>query len=327
MLSEDLGKYPDIEVVGTAVDPYVARDKILKLKPDVMTLDLEMPRMDGLSFLARLMKHYPLPVVVVSSVAPENSQTAIKALELGATEVISKPGSAYSTPDVSKRLIRAIRCAASAHPAPLPVEEDKNATAAPVSTHLTTTGRILAIGASTGGTQAIQAVLTQMPSNSPGTVVVQHMPEHFTAAFAARLDSLCKMQVKEAKDGDIVTTGVALIAPGGMHMVLDRNGALYVVRIKDGPAVHHQKPAVDVLFQSVARSASHNAIGVLLTGMGADGAKGLLAMRESGAFTIAQDEKTSVVYGMPKEAVKMGAVEKVMPLPHIAGCVLSHCQE
>ena len=268
ILTQELSRYKDIEIVGTAVDPYVARDKIVKLKPDVITLDLEMPRMDGLSFLAKLMKHYPMPVVVVSSLTPKNSENALRALDLGAVEVLCKPGSAYSTLDISRSLVRAIRAAASARinkhqdiSRPL-VEKVQLNELLDQTTH-----KVIAIGASTGGTKAIEAVLSIMPANSPGTVVVQHMPENFTTAFAGRLNEICQMQVREACDNDHVVPGVALIAPGNHHMVLQRSGSLYLVKIKDGPRVHYQRPSVDVLFQSVAKSAGRNAVGVLLTGM------------------------------------------------------------
>lgn len=318
ILMEELSKYQDIEVVGTAPDPYVARDKILQLKPDVITLDLEMPRMDGLTFLSKLMKYYPLPVVVLSSIAPKGSQNAIKALELGAVEVIQKPGSAYSTLEVSKDLVRAIRAASVAKVKKIPdiiaPQEAKVAS----GIKLETTNKILAIGASTGGTKAIEVVLKGLPALCPGTVIVQHMPEKFTKSFAERLNEVCPMEVKEASEGDQVIPGLALIAPGNKHMVLVRRGANYYVRIKDGPRVHFQRPSVDVLFNSVAEHAGNNAVGVLLTGMGADGAKGLLEMKQAGAFTIAQDEETSVVFGMPKEAIKLGAAIKVLPLQEIA---------
>jgi two-component system chemotaxis response regulator CheB len=328
ILTEELSKCAGIEVVGSAIDPYVARDMILKLRPDVMTLDLEMPRMDGLSFLAKLMKHYPMPVVVVSSVAPENSSAALRALQLGAVEVVSKPGSTYSTPDVSKELSRAIKCAALSRPERLTAAAT-TASSKPVvlpPSHLKTTRRIVAIGASTGGTMAVETVLKGYPPSAPGTVVVQHMPPYFTSTFAERLDKICDVEVREAVDKDVVAPGLVLIAPGGKHMMLERSGALFVVRIKDGPLVHHQKPAVDVLFQSVARNAGANAVGVILTGMGADGAKGLLAMREAGASTFAQDEQTCVVFGMPRQAIALGAAERVLPLQDIAQWLLA-CAE
>ncbi|MBI5878739.1 MAG: chemotaxis response regulator protein-glutamate methylesterase [Chloroflexi bacterium] len=327
ILTEELSQFPDINVVGSAVDPYMARDMIVELQPDVLTLDVEMPRMDGLSFLAKLMKHHPLPVIVVSSLTPANSENALRALELGAVEVVPKPGSQYSVPNVSMRLLHAIRAAARAQvgvrlaPAGVPV-----AAGAPVlspAATLETTHKVLAIGASTGGVQAIEVVLRGLPAVMPGVVMVQHMPENFTKTFAERLNHNCQLEVREARDNDYVTPGLVLLAPGNHHMVLERSGARYVVRIKDGPPVHHQRPSVDVLFQSVARHAGRNAVGVILTGMGADGAKGLLSMRQSGARTLAQDEKSCVVFGMPKEAIQLGAAEMVVPLNDVSQSVLS----
>ncbi len=327
VLSSELSRYEDIEIVGTAVDPYVAREKILKLQPDVLTLDVEMPRMDGLSFLAKLMKHHPLPVVIVSSLTPKNSETALRALQLGAIEVVSKPGSTFSVPDVSHQLIRAIRAAAMAQVNARPPLPDVAVPAAPAPIpQLATTHKILAVGASTGGTRAIEVLLQGLPITTPGTVIVQHMPEHFTAAFAQRLNKICTMEVREAADNDPVVPGVALIAPGNYHLLLQRSGAKYHVRVKTGPPVHHQRPSVDVLFQSVAAQAGRNALGVLLTGMGADGAKGLLAMKERGAHTFAEDEKSCIVFGMPKEAIKLGAAQDVVTLPHMAGAVLNALQ-
>ena len=323
ILTEELTKHKDIKVVGSAVDPYVARDKIVRLKPDVITLDLEMPRMDGLSFLSKLMRYHPLPVVVVSSLTPANSQNAIRALELGAVDVICKPGSSLSSPDISRQLANAIRAAAKARIASPPPETAGAADRSrQYSFSLKTTHKVIAIGASTGGTIAIETLLRELPSNIPGLVIVQHMPEHFTATFAQRLDSICSIEVKEAEDGDAVVPGRALIAPGGRHMMLERSGAFYQVRIKDGPMVHHQRPSVDVLFHSAAKQAGENAIGVILTGMGVDGAAGLLAMKERGAYTIAQDEASSVVYGMPGEAVKIGAACRELPLSGIGPRIL-----
>lgn len=327
VIVEELSRHRDIEIVGTAVDPYVARDKIVELKPDVVTLDLEMPRMDGLSFLARLMKHYPLPVVVLSSLTPKNSELALKALELGAVEVLCKPGASYSTKDIAQPLVNAIRAAALARVRPAPAAPVSPAAVRHPETLLAqTTHKVIAIGASTGGTRAIETVLRALPPTSPGIVIVQHMPEHFTASFARRLDEVTSLEVREAADQDHVIPGTALIAPGNRHMVLARSGGTYLVRIKDGPRVHYQRPSVDVLFHSVAQTAGRNAVGVLLTGMGADGARGLLAMRESGAPTIAQDEATCVVYGMPKEAVKIGAAGQVLPLEAIPQAVLQALQ-
>jgi two-component system chemotaxis response regulator CheB len=319
ILTEQLSACQDIQVVGAASDPYIARDKIAQLKPDVVTLDIEMPRMDGLTFLAKLMKFYPLPVIIISSLTPQNSENALRALQLGAVEVISKPGSQYSVMEDASRLIRAIRTAAQARPMR---QNEKPAEVANMpaidNPRLSTTHKVLAIGASTGGTVAIETVLRELPVHCAGTVIVQHMPEFFTAAFAKRLDSVCRLEVREAKDNDSVIPGVALVAPGNKHMVLQTSGANYLVKIKEGPLVHYQRPSVDVLFQSVARSAGMNAMGVLLTGMGSDGAKGLLSMRQSGAYTVAQDEKSSVVFGMPKEAINLGAACEVTPLSQIA---------
>ena len=323
VMTEELSRYDDINIVGTAVDPYVARDKIVKLKPDVITLDMEMPRMDGLSFLAKLMKHFPLPVVVLSSLTPKNSEIALKALDLGAIEVLCKPGEAYSTKDVHRDLARAIRAAASARMDRSEIKKkvaDKKVNYESLLSQ--TTHKVVALGASTGGTKAIEAVLREMPGTLPGTVIVQHMPENFTRSFADRLNDVCEMEIREAQDGDRVVPGVVLIAPGNHHMVLKRSGAQYLVRLKDGPRVHYQRPAVDVLFQTVAKVAGKNAVGAVLTGMGADGAKGLLAMQKAGAQTIAQDEATSIVFGMPKEAIKLGAADKVLPLYNVAGAII-----
>jgi two-component system, chemotaxis family, protein-glutamate methylesterase/glutaminase len=323
ILSEQLSACNDIQVVGTASDPYIARDKIAKLKPDVVTLDIEMPRMDGLTFLAKLMKFYPLPVIIISSLTPQNSENALRALQLGAIEVISKPGSQYTVMNDSAHLIRAIRAAAQARPIRYH-ENPATATDRPALDYprLSTTHKVLAIGASTGGTVAIETVLSELPANCAGTVIVQHMPEVFTAAFANRLNSICRLEVREAKDNDSVIPGTVLVAPGNKHMVLQTSGANYLVKIKDGPLVHYQRPSVDVLFQSVARSAGINALGVLLTGMGCDGAKGLLAMRQSGAYTVAQDENSSVVFGMPREAINLGAACEVTSLSQIARSIM-----
>ncbi len=335
-LSRHLAACPDLEVVGTAIDPYQARDLILELKPDVITLDIEMPRMDGLSFLERLMKHHPLPVVIVSSLTPANSAAAIHALELGAVEVLCKPGAAGLDPDLGRRLAHAVRAAAQARFLPrlgiaagraIPAGRPSAVAAASGEFQLRTTRQVLAIGASTGGPSAIETVLSRLPADAPGTVIVQHMPETFTGAFAARLDSVCALQVRVARDGDPIVDGEALIAPGNKHLVAQRSGARYGVRVVDGPAVHHQRPAVDLLFDSVARAAGPNAIGVILTGMGADGARGLLEMKKRGARTLAQDEASCVVFGMPREAVRLGAADEVVPLDEIPAAILRLFQE
>ena len=315
IFSEEISKESDMEVIGTAPDPFVARDKIVHQKPDVMTLDIEMPRMDGLTFLKKLMKHYPLPVLIVSSLTPKGGKMAMEALEYGAVDVLSKPGSSYSVGDMSAQLKEKIRAAARANlnrvSAPTPRQEPTGT----ITKALTeTTQKLIAMGASTGGTEALKEVLVRMPQNSPGIVIVQHMPPLFTTAFAERLNRLCSVEVREAKDGDSVLNGQALIAPGNFHMLMRRSGSRYYVNIKDGPMVHHQRPAVDILFNSVAQYAGANAIGVILTGMGADGAQGMLRMKEGGAKTIAQDEASCVVFGMPKEAIRLGAVDRVVPL-------------
>lgn len=319
VLTEQLSHERGIEVIGTAPDPYVARDKIVQLKPDVVTLDIEMPRMDGLTFLKKLMKHYPLPVIVVSSLTRKGGTMAMEALASGAMEVICKPSAAYSAGDMGVQLADKVR--AVAHVDFRHRQKLSQTDPAPIRQNLAlsrTTHKIMAIGASTGGTEAIKTVLTAMPPNAPGIVIVQHMPAKFTTSFAQRLDSLCQIQVREASHGDTVTNGLALLAPGNFHMLLKRSGSRYYVEVKSGPMVHHQRPAVDVLFRSVAKTAGANAIGIIMTGMGADGAAGLLEMKNAGARTIAQDERTCVVYGMPKEAIKKGGVEKTVSLGEIS---------
>ncbi|MDR2861703.1 MAG: chemotaxis response regulator protein-glutamate methylesterase [Syntrophobacterales bacterium] len=316
IFSEELSKYPDIEIVGTAPDPFVARDKIVALKPDVITLDVEMPRMDGITFLRKLMKYFPLPTIIVSSLTHKGGKLTLEALDIGAVEVIAKPGGSYSVGDMSAQLAEKIRVASKVRLTKR--ENSEPETVKPLSRALSqTTNKVIAIGASTGGTEALKSVLTQMPPNSPGIVVVQHMPAHFTTAFAERLNGLCQMSVKEAENNDSVVPGTVLIAPGNYHMILRRSGARYYVEVKTGPMVHHQRPAVDILFKSTAKYVGPNAIGVILTGMGADGAEGLLEMKQAGAGTIAQDEASCVVFGMPKEAIQLGAADKVLPLLQI----------
>jgi len=322
---KELSLAKDIEVVGTAPDPFVARDKIVKLKPDVVTLDIEMPRMDGLTFLKKLMRHFPLPVIIVSSLTKKGGKLAMEAMSLGALEVISKPSSAYSVGEMSVQLIDKIRAVARIKVGPAGEGKSPKTIQAKVSSRALskTTNKVIAIGASTGGTEALKIVLTGMPPNAPGILVVQHMPANFTTSFAERLNELSAITVKEARDGDPLVNGIALIAPGNYHMLLKRSGARYYVQVKNGPMVHHQRPAVDVLFHSVANYAGSNAVGAILTGMGSDGALGLSKMKEAGARTVAQDEKSCIVFGMPKEAIKLGAAEKVVPLEKISRTALN----
>lgn len=319
-LQEELSKDPQIEVVGTAVDPFAARDKIVALKPDVLTLDIEMPRMDGITFLKKLMQHYPLPVVIVSSLTPAGSALALEAIDAGAVEVMCKPGAAYTVGDLSVELCEKVKAAAQVDMRKLSGSalEGRSAPVKPVTTALSrTTDKVIAIGASTGGTRAIEDVLMRFPANSPGTVIVQHMPPGFTKSFADRLNGLCQVRVKEAEDGDSVTPGQVLIAPGNRHMMLNRSGARYFVEVRDGPLVNRHRPSVEVLFRSVAMHAGRNAVGVMLTGMGGDGGHGMLMMRQAGAVNIGQDEASCVVYGMPKVAYELGAVHHVAPLTRI----------
>jgi two-component system chemotaxis response regulator CheB len=320
ILSQELASDPGIDIVGTAPDPYIARDKIVQLNPDVLTLDVEMPRMDGITFLNKLMKARPMPVIILSSLTPEGSKTALAALEAGAVDVMSKPGSAYTVTDVCRTLIEKIKAVAHARVVYRePVTSKKSVVATAMAE---TTDKIFAIGASTGGVQALTAVLTMMPSNAPGTLIVQHMPAQFTKSFAQRLNGLCQVEIREAQDGEHVIPGRVLIAPGGYHMLLQRSGSSYYVAIKDGPLVCHQKPSVEVMFNSVAKYAGANAIGAILTGMGDDGADGLLAMRRAGARTVGQDEASCVVYGMPKAAFDKGGVEKVVTLDRVTQTML-----
>jgi two-component system, chemotaxis family, protein-glutamate methylesterase/glutaminase len=327
VFSDELSRENDIKVIGTAPDPYVARDLIVNLKPDVVTLDIEMPRMDGLTFLRKLMKYFPLPVIIVSSLTREGGALALEAMDIGALDVISKPGEAYSVGDMSIQLAEKIRAAARvdmAHRARMATAERRpEAQVLAAKRSLSqSTNKIIAIGASTGGTEAIKAVLTRFPPTIPGILIVQHMPANFTTSFAKRLDSLCQIRVKEAEDGDTLMPGTALLAPGNFHMVMRRSGSRYYVNIKTGPLVCHQRPAADVLFNSVAAYGGSNVVGVILTGMGRDGAQGMLKMKEAGARTIAQDEKSCVVFGMPKEAIKAGAIDKVVPLDRISQTVM-----
>jgi len=326
IFSRELARDPELEVVGTAPDPYVARDLIVQKKPDVLTLDLEMPRMDGITFLRKLMHYYPLPVVVVSSLTPAGGELAMEALAAGAVDVMCKPGASFTVGDMAVQLAEKVKAAAHVNlkaraptrlagaPAPAPP------VAAPALTR--TTHQILAIGASTGGTVALEGILRGFPPNAPGTLITQHMPEMFTRYFADRLNQIAQVEVREAVDGDSVVPGVALIAPGNKHMLLKRSGARYLVSVRDGPRVNRHRPSVDVMFRSVAQCAGRNAVGVILTGMGGDGAQGLLEMRTAGARTFGQDEASCVVYGMPKVAADLGAVEQVVPLDRMTAEIL-----
>jgi two-component system chemotaxis response regulator CheB len=321
ILSETIAMEPDMEVVGTAPDPYVARDKILALKPDVLTLDIEMPRMDGLTFLKRLMKFHPMPVIIISSITRASCEITLEALSSGAVEVMEKPAGAYSVGELREGLARKLRAAAGArvaHAKPQPTPPAKPS----ASTSAMQNDKVIAIGASTGGIEAIHDVLIQLPANIPGIVIAQHIPKQFSTSFAQRLNRVCAFEVKEAEDGDRVRPGLALLAPGDFHMVLRRSANGYCVQIQDGPKVCYQRPAVDVMFASVASAAKSHAVGILLTGMGVDGAQGMLAMRQAGAQTIAQNEATCVVYGMPREAVRLGAAEQVLALSSIPDAIV-----
>ncbi len=320
IFTQELAKDPEIEVVGSAPDPFIGRDKIVELKPDVLILDIEMPKMDGLTFLEKLMKHHPMPVIIVSSLAQKGCDVAFKALELGAAEVMGKPGASYSVGDMSEQLIEKIKAVAKVNVKKLTYKSSfSSANAQPVKSTamFKTTNKIIAIGASTGGTEALKNVLTALPGTMPPILIVQHMPQYFTKSFADRLNTLCELEIKEAENNEPATPGKVLIAPGNKHMTMNRSGANYYVEIKDGPLVYHQRPAVEVLFQSVAKYAGRNAVGVMLTGMGKDGASGLLDMKNAGAYTIAQDEASCVVFGMPKEAIMLDAVMKIEPLSRI----------
>lgn len=322
LLSSTLQSAKDICVIGTAEDPYVARDRIVALRPDVVTLDIEMPRMDGLTFLGKLMKYYPMPVIILSTLTPVGSKTAVRALELGAIDVICKPTSEAQVPLVMARLAEKIRTAASAK-IRRRAADDLAMDAPQRLTMLNTAGSpLLAIGASTGGTEAIASLMRVLPENTPPTVIVQHMPENFTASFAARLNEISAMEVREAKEGDVLRPGLALVAAGDFHLLVSTMGKRYMAQVRNGPAVFHQRPSVEVLFNSVAKYAREQAVGVLLTGMGADGARGMLAMRQAGAYTIAQDEASSIVYGMPKVAAELNAADAILALDKIPAAIV-----
>jgi two-component system, chemotaxis family, protein-glutamate methylesterase/glutaminase len=333
VLATLLAKDPDIEVVGAAPDPYVAREKIKALNPDVLTLDVEMPKMDGITFLEKLMRGHPMPVVMVSSLTEAGCQTTLRALELGAIDFITKPkiDLREGMEEIAQDLIAKVKAAAAANMKRLVVEKRPiSSAAAPTSqtggaqAMIKTTDTIIAIGSSTGGTEAVKDLLEMLPPDTPPILITQHMPERFTKTWADRLNSLCRIGVKEAQHGDSVLPGHALVAPGNFHMTLVRSGARYTVNLNQDPPVNRHRPSVDVMFASVAQYAGANAVGVILTGMGNDGAKQMLTMKRAGAFTIAQDEASCVVFGMPKEAIKAGGVDKVLPLHEIAGAVLAH---
>jgi len=335
-LEEILNSDHEIEVMATAADPYIAADKICREVPDVITLDVEMPRMDGITFLHKVMTQHPMPVVICSSLTEANSETALKALEYGAVEIIVKPrvGTKQFLEESRVRICDAVKAAALTKNrllrithADRPITPKLTADAILAKANLRsesmlrTTEKVVCVGASTGGTEALSDFLQAMPLDSPGIVIVQHMPENFTKAFATRLDRVCRISVKEAQNNDTVIRGRALIAPGNHHLLLKRSGARYYVEIKDGPLVSRHRPSVDVLFRSAARYAGKNAVGVIMTGMGDDGAKGMLEMKEAGAFNIAQDEESCVVFGMPKKAIELNAVERVLPLSAIPAAV------
>ncbi|MFA7060324.1 MAG: chemotaxis response regulator protein-glutamate methylesterase [Pedobacter sp.] len=336
-LTEILSSDPQIEVIAAAADPYIAAERMLGCIPDVITLDVEMPRMDGLTFLQKIMSQHPIPVVMCSTLTESGSETAMKALEYGAVDIIVKPkmGTRQFIEESRISICDTVKAAAMSRVKILPVTKIREVTPkytadvimekATSKAMIQTTEKVVVVGASTGGTEALKIFLEMLPEDSPGIVIVQHMPEHFTAAFAKRLDSTCRISVKEAAYNDTVVRGRALIAPGNHHTLLKRSGARYYVEIKDGPLVSRHRPAVDVLFRSAARYAGKNAVGVIMTGMGDDGARGMKEMFDAGAFTVSQDEATCVVYGMPHEAVKMGGVHKTLPLQQIASEVMRLC--
>ena len=336
-LSSIYSSDPEIEVIGAAGDPFAAAEIMREQVPDVLSLDVEMPRMDGITFLKKIMTQHPIPTIICSTLTEKNAETTMKALEYGAVSIIQKPkvGTKQFMEESSIMLCDEVKAAAKAKvvkyvPRTLKISQKLTADAvlpkAPSNAMIQTTEKVIVVGASTGGTEALLTLLQAMPVDCPGIVIVQHMPEKFTAAFAQRLNTLCDITVKEAVDNDTVLRGQALIAPGNLHMLLKRSGARYYVQIKDGPLVSRHRPSVDVLFRSAARYAGKNAVGVIMTGMGDDGAKAMLEMHEAGAVTVAQDEATCVVFGMPGEAVKMGGVDKVLPLTQIAPIVLQLCR-
>lgn len=325
LLTKIISSDPELEVVGSAPDPYVARDKLAELKPDVMTLDVEMPRMDGVTFLEKVMAHMPTRTIIISSLTSKGSETALRAMEAGAVDIMTKPAIdvSQSLGTIANEIVQRIKIVARAK---LPVRAAtpivKSTVARPPTQALAkTTHQILAITASTGGTEALKVFLSMLPADIPGTVIVQHMPPVFTKTFADTLSRLCNFEVLEAKDGDRVMPGRALLAPGNYHMELVRSGAYYYVKLHQEPPLHGVRPAADFLFKSVAKIAGSNAIGVILTGMGKDGADGLLEMKKVGSYNVAQNEETCIVFGMPKVAIDVGAIHQVLPLDRIAGHV------
>ena len=328
VMTELLSSDPDLEVVGTAQDPYIARDKIKTLNPDVLTLDVEMPKMDGLTFLQKIMAGHPMPVVMVSSLTESGCETTLRALEIGAVDFITKPkiDVQHNMNELSQEITSKVKAAAAAtvkKRVPTVESAERIRELASQSSMIKTTDAIIAIGASTGGTEALKDLLEVLPPNTPPIVITQHMPERFTKTFANRLNELCQISVKEAEEGDSVIPGQALLAPGNYHMELRRSGARYHVSLNQHPAVNRHRPSVDVMFQSVARYAGANSLGVILTGMGNDGAAGMLEMKKVGSFNFAQDEASCVVFGMPKEAIKAGGVDKILPLVELPSAILS----
>lgn len=325
IFTRELLKDPAIEVVGTAADAFIAREKVAELKPDVMLLDIEMPQMDGLTFLEHLMENDPMPVIIVSSLVKAGGYVALRSLELGAADVIAKPGPAYSVKDMSEQLIEKIKAVAQMKQYKrFLAEEAEPVKAVSRQSDPKQTSKVIAIGAATGGPEAIAAILTKLPADLPPILIVQHMPSYFIKAFAERLNNICALEVKEAQHQEQVVPGTALLAPGNKHMVLQRKGNGYIVAVKDGPLVLHQRPSIEVLFRSVAMYAGPDAIGVLLTGMGKDGAQGLLDMKNAGAFTIAQDEASCAVYGLSREAVAINATNHVASLEEIPQLLVDH---
>ena len=342
VMADSLAPFPDIEVVGTAIDPYNARDQILKLKPDVMTLDIEMPRMDGLSFLRIVMERRPMPVIIISSLTTAGSQKAMEALRLGAIDVMAKPHGSRSADTDGRRLANMIRAAAGARlrtepPTPATniastqVESPSPATTCRVKVEnpvQRSSRNLILIGASTGGTEAIARIFKDLPPTLPGICIVQHIPAYFSRTFAERLNQTSQVSVKEAEDGDIVSPGHAYVAPGGHHMMVKWVGSRHVIRLNDGPLVHHQRPAVDVMYDSVVKTGSARySLATILTGMGADGAQGMAKLKAEGALTAAQDQESCVVYGMPREAVKLDAPLHVLPLDQMAGFISTHAPQ